>query len=152
MVVPADGGFHRNARTTGRGLGREIARRDPDMAVPGGGSADHRWRNLVGGATKHPTRRQVAVGGVAVVLGASAAAWAVGYPQTALAATVVRALADCAGVVTLGLTAVPMLDVSRYRGELIRTARAPLAASAGVWLFAELCRLVVGAAGASGVP
>jgi putative copper resistance protein D len=105
----------------------------------------------VGGATKRVTRRQAAVGGVAVVLGASAVAWAVGYPQAAPAATVVRALADCAGVVTLGLAAVPMLDAGRHRDELIRTARAPLAVSAGVWLFAELCRLVVGAAGASGI-
>jgi putative copper resistance protein D len=102
-------------------------------------------------ATTHVTRRRAAVGGVAVVIGASVAAWAVAHPQAVLAATVVRALADCAGVVTLGLSAVPMLDTGRHRVELARSARRPLAAAAGVWLFAEVCRLVVGAAAAAGV-
>jgi putative copper resistance protein D len=106
----------------------------------------------VGGETEHVTRGRAAVGGVAVVLGASVAAWAAAHPQAALAATVVRALADCAAVVTLGLAAVPMLDTGRYRDELTRTARRPLAAAAAFWLFAEVCRLVAGAAGAAGVP
>ena len=75
------------------------------------------------GATKHVTRRRAVAGGVAVVVGASVAAWAVAHPQAALAATVVRALADCAAVVTLGLSAVPMLDAGRHRDELTRTAR-----------------------------
>ena len=69
------------------------------------------------GATKDMTRSRVTVGGIAVVLGGSAAAWAVAYPQ-----------------------AVP------------RRAGAPLALAAGFWLLAELCRLVVGAAGAAAVP
>ena len=98
------------------------------------------------------TRRQAAVGGVAVVLGTSAAAWALASPQAAPAATVVRALADCAGAATLGLSAVPMLDAGRHREELTRRAGGPLAAAAGFWLFAELCRLVVGAAAAAAVP
>ena len=68
------------------------------------------------------------------------------------AATLVRALADCAAAVTLGLAAVPMLDTGRYRDELTRRAGAPLALAAGFWLLAELCRLVVGAAGAAAVP
>ncbi len=106
----------------------------------------------MGGTTKDVTRRRAVAGGVAVVLGASAAAWALAYPQAALAATVVRALADCAAVVTLGLAAVPMLDTGRYREELTRRAGAPLALAAGFWLFAELCRLVVGAAEAAAVP
>ena len=45
--------------------------------------------------------RGAAIGGVVVVLGASAAAWALTYPQAAPAATVVRAVADCAGAATL---------------------------------------------------
>jgi copper resistance protein D len=105
----------------------------------------------VGGATKGVTRRLAVVGGVVIVLGASAAAWALAYPQAAPAATVVRAFADCAAVVTLGLAVVPMLDDGRYRGELIRRAVAPLAVAAGFWLFAELTRLVVGAAEAAAV-
>lgn len=93
------------------------------------------------------------VGGVVVVvLVASAAAWALAYPQTAAAATVVRALADCAATVTLGLTAVPMLDTGRYRDELTRRAGLPLALAAGFWLVAELTRLVVGAAEAAALP
>ncbi len=106
----------------------------------------------MGGAAKDMTRSRVTVGGIAVVLGGSAAAWAVAYPQAAPAATLVRALADCAAAVTLGLAAVPMLDTGRYRDELTRRAGAPLALAAGFWLLAELCRLVVGAAGAAAVP
>jgi putative copper resistance protein D len=106
----------------------------------------------VDGATKHVTRRRAAVGGVAVVVGASVAAWAAAYPQAAPVATVVRALADCSAVVTLGLAAVPMLETSRHREELTRAGRGPLSAAAGFWLFAELCRLAVGAAAAAAVP
>ena len=81
----------------------------------------------MGDTTKDVTRRGAVVGGAVVVLVASAAAWASAYPQTSPAATVVRALADCAATVTLGLTAVPMLDTGRYREELTRRAGPPLA-------------------------
>jgi putative copper resistance protein D len=77
---------------------------------------------------------------------------ALAYPQAAPAATVTRAFADCAAAATLGLAVVPMLDAGRYRGELTRRASGPLAVAAGVWLVAELCRLVVGAADAAAVP
>lgn len=97
-------------------------------------------------------RRSAVLGGVLVVLGASAAAWALAYPQAAPAAAVVRALADCAAAATLGLAVVPMLDAGRYRDELTRRASGPLAMAAGSWLFAELCRMVVGAAEAQAVP
>jgi putative copper resistance protein D len=97
-------------------------------------------------------RREAVLGGVLVVLGASAAAWALAYPQAAPAAAAVRALADCAAAVTLGLAVVPMLDAGRYRDELTRRAGGPLAWAAGFWLFAELCRLVVGAADAAALP
>jgi copper resistance protein D len=106
----------------------------------------------VGDTTKDVTRRRAVVGGVVVVLVASAAAWALAYPQTAPAATLVRALADCAAAVTLGLTVVPMLDAGRYRRELARRAGVPLALAAGSWLVAELTRLVVGAAEAAALP
>lgn len=104
----------------------------------------------MGGKTEDVTRR--GIGGVAVVLAASAAAWALAYPQAAPAATAVRALADCAAAVTLGLAVVPMLDTGRYREELALRAGGPLPVAAGVWLFAELCRLVEGAATAAAVP
>ena len=104
------------------------------------------------GAAKDVSAPRAAAGGVLVVLGASAAAWALAYPQAAPAATVVRALADCAAAATLGLAVVPMLDAGRYRDELTRRAGGPLAWAAGFWLFAELCRLVVGAADAAAIP
>ena len=63
-----------------------------------------------------------------------------------------RAVADCAAVVSLGLAAVPMLDDERYRDELIRRATAPLAVAGAVWLVAELSRLIVAAAQAAAVP
>ena len=106
----------------------------------------------MGGATKGVTRPRAAIGGVVVVLAASAAAWALAYSQAEPAATVVRALADCAAAATLGLAVVPMLDTGRYRDELSLRAGGPLTWMAGFWLFAELCRLVVGAAAAAAVP
>jgi putative copper resistance protein D len=106
----------------------------------------------VGGKTKGMRTRGAVFGGVVVVLGACAAAWALTYPQAAPAATVVRALADCAGAATLGLAVVPQLDTGRYRDELTLRAGGPLALAAAFWLFAELCRLVVGAAAAAAVP
>jgi putative copper resistance protein D len=91
-------------------------------------------------------------GGVLVVVAASVAAWSLASAQNALAATLVRAVADCAAVVTLGLTAVPMLDTERYRGELIRRATVPLIAAGAVWLLTELGRIVLEAAEAAAVP
>jgi putative copper resistance protein D len=87
-----------------------------------------------------------------VVVVASLAAWSLARQQNSLAATLVRALADGSAVVALGLAAVPMLDIDRYRGELIRRATAPLTIAAAVWLLAELLRLGVAAAQAAAVP
>jgi putative copper resistance protein D len=71
---------------------------------------------------------------------------------TSFAATLVRAAADVSAVVTLGLAAVPMLDIDRYRGELIRRATGPLTIASALWLVAELLRLGVEAAQAAAVP
>ena len=113
--------------------------------IIGGGICGRRGEGREPGAARRPAA-------YVVVLGASAAAWALAYPQAAPAATVVRALADCAAAVTLGLAVVPMLDAGRYRDELTRRASGPLALAAGFWLFAELSRLVVGAAEAAAIP
>jgi putative copper resistance protein D len=91
-------------------------------------------------------------GAALIVAAASVAAWSLAYPQSSLTATLVRAVADCAAVTTLGLAAVPMLDVERYRAELVGRATAPLAAASAVWLLAELTRLLVAAAQAAAVP
>jgi putative copper resistance protein D len=78
-------------------------------------------------------------------------AWALARQQNSLAATLVRAVADGSAVVAFGLAAVPMLDVDRYRGELIRRATGPLTIASAIWLVAELLRLGVAAAQAAGV-
>ncbi|MDT5208444.1 MAG: copper resistance protein [Mycobacterium sp.] len=83
---------------------------------------------------------------------ASLAAWSLARQQNSLATTLVRALADGSAVVTLGLAAVPMLDIDRYRGELIRRATAPLTIAAAAWLLAELLRLGVATAQAAAIP
>lgn len=66
--------------------------------------------------------------------------------------TLVRAAADWSAVVAFGLALVPMLDVERYRGELIRRATNPLTIASAVWVVAELLRLGVQAAQATAVP
>ncbi|GFG53745.1 copper resistance protein D [Mycolicibacterium agri] len=106
----------------------------------------------MGDAAKDVTRTHAALGGLLVVLAASGAAWALAYPQAAPAQAVVRAVADCAAAVTLGLATAPALEDGRHRTELMHRAEAPLAVAAGVWLVAELCRLVVGAAAAAAMP
>jgi putative copper resistance protein D len=106
----------------------------------------------VGGATAEVTRQRAVAGGAVVVAVAALGAWLLARQQNSLAGTLVRAVADGSAVVTLGLAAVPMLDVDRYRGELIRRATAPLTIAAGVWLLAELIRLGVGAAQAAAIP
>lgn len=63
----------------------------------------------------------------------------------------IRALADGAAIVTLGLAAVPLLESDRHRAELSRRATGPLALAAAIWLLAEIVRLTVEAAQTSGV-
>ena len=175
VVVPAHGGCDRHAGPGGRQACRHRRRRDPGVAVPGGGRLDHRRRNLWrhDGRRDHPKatgregsqrsedrsereprhertrdgdrrvrrRARRLGGGVAVGLSAGSAG-----------RHVVRALADCAAVVTLGLAVVPMLDTGRHREELTLRACGPLAWAAGFWLFAELCRLVTSGPCGSGRP
>ena len=69
-----------------------------------------------------------------------------------LTATLVRAAADVSAVVALGLAVVPLLDIDRYRGELIRRAIGPLTVAGAAWLLTELLRLGVEAAQAAAVP
>lgn len=96
------------------------------------------------------THRRAAAGGVVVTALACFAAWALAYPAVALSASVTRAVADGAAVITVGLAVVPALDVARYRAELSRRATTPLVVASAVWLVAELLRLVVGGADAAG--
>ena len=98
------------------------------------------------------TRLRMAAGGALVVAAGCVVAWSLAFPESSPAATLVRALADCAAVVTLGLAVVPVLDGSRHRDEMIRRAATPLTTAAALWLVAELTRLVMAAADAAAVP
>jgi len=106
----------------------------------------------MGGATAEVTRQRAVAGGALVVAVAAVVAWALARQQNSLAVTLVRAVADGSAVVAFGLAAVPMLDIDRYRGELIRRATGPLTIASAIWLVAELLRLGVAAAQAAAVP
>lgn len=96
------------------------------------------------------THRRAVAGGVLVTVAACVLAWGLAYPASALGPALVRAMADAAAVVTLGLTVVPALDGPRYRDELVRRRRAPLVLSSAAWLIAELVRWVLAGADAAG--
>ena len=98
------------------------------------------------------TRRRAVAGAALVVAVTSVAAWWLAGRHNPLATALVRAVADGSAVVAFGLAAVPVVDVDRYREELIRRATAPLTIAAAVWLLAELLRLGVAAAEAAAVP
>jgi putative copper resistance protein D len=106
----------------------------------------------LGGATAEVTRQRALAGGALIVAVAAVVAWALARQQNSLAVTLVRAVADGSAVVAFGLAAVPMLDIDRYRGELIRRATGPLTIASAIWLVAELLRLGVAAAQAAAVP
>ncbi|MGV0849358.1 copper resistance D family protein [Mycolicibacterium phlei] len=97
-------------------------------------------------------RRSTAAVGALVAAAAAVAAWALAYPDGSAGQTGIRVVADCAAVLTLGLAAVPLLDATRHRDELIATTRVPLAAASAMWLLAELARLLLAAAQAAAVP
>jgi putative copper resistance protein D len=105
----------------------------------------------VGGAAPDVNRTTPVVGALLIVA-ASVLAWSLAYPQSSLSVTLVRAVADCAAVVALGLAVVPMLDDERYRNELIGRAGVPLTAVGAVWVVAELTRLIIAAAEAAAEP
>lgn len=79
-----------------------------------------------------------------------ALAWTLAQPQLSPAAVTIRAVADGAAVVSLGLAAVQLLDEDRYRDDLMRRASSPLVVAGAVWLIAELVRLTLSAAEAAG--
>ena len=91
-------------------------------------------------------------GAAAVVAVSAALAWSLAGQQNSPALTLVRTVADGSAVIAFGLAAVPMLDIDRYRGELIRRATGPLTIAGAVWLVAELLRLGAAAAQAAAVP
>lgn len=96
------------------------------------------------------THGRAVAGGALVTAASCVVAWALAYPASMLGPALVRAVADAAAVVTVGLAVVPMLDGPRYRAELTRRATAPLVSASAVWLVAELMRLVLAGAEAAG--
>ena len=98
------------------------------------------------------TRQRAVAGAAAVVAVSTVLAWSLARQQNSPALTLVRAVADGSAVIAFGLAAVPMLDIARYRGELIRRATGPLTIAGAVWLVAELLRLGAAAAQAAAVP
>ncbi|KMV14952.1 copper resistance protein CopD [Mycolicibacterium conceptionense] len=75
----------------------------------------------------------------------------VGGPPPAVTGALIRALADGAAIITLGLAAVPLLESDRYRDEVSRRAAGPMALAAALWLLAEIVRLAVAGAQTAGV-
>ncbi|MDG4668370.1 CopD family protein [Mycobacterium sp. 236(2023)] len=105
----------------------------------------------MGGSAQVVTHRRAVAGGVLVTVSACVTAWALAYPAGSLGPALVRAVADAAAVVTVGLAVLPALDGPRYRDELVRRATTPLVTASAVWLVAELVRLVLAGAEAAGV-
>jgi putative copper resistance protein D len=100
----------------------------------------------VGGSAPVVTTARAAAVCAGLVGGVVAVAWVLAQPLLSPSAAVARGVADGAAVTVLGLAAVPLLDGTRYRDDLMRRASAPLAAAAAVWFIAESVRLMLGAA------
>lgn len=90
--------------------------------------------------------------GLVVVLATTTVAWALSGAALSPVMTATRAVSDAAAALTLGLTVVARLDEPRYRTELVRRATRPLTVAAGVWLVAELLRVVLAAAQTAATP
>jgi copper resistance protein D len=106
----------------------------------------------LGGATAEVTRQRAVAGAALVVAVSAVLAWSLARQQNSPALTLVRTVADGSAVIAFGLAAVPMLDIDRYRGELIRRATGPLTIAGAAWLVAELLRIAVAAAQAAADP
>lgn len=97
------------------------------------------------------THLRVAVAGIVLVTVSAALAWGLAYPQNSLSDSIIRAIADIAAIVTLGLAVVPAFDEQRYRSDVADAAAGALITSSAVWAAAELVRMFGTAVRASGV-
>jgi putative copper resistance protein D len=107
---------------------------------------DRGRRSHLGGSAPVVTPARLAAATTGVVTATVALAWALAQPALSPSAAAVRAVADGAAVVCMGLAAVPLLDEQRYRDDLMRRASGPLIASGAGWFVAELVRLSLSAA------
>ncbi len=96
------------------------------------------------------TRLRAAILGALCVGVTAAVAWGLAYPEDSPVPGLVRAIADGAAVVVLGLLVLPAFDAERYRDGLADRAARPLIVVSALWAIAELVRLSVGAAEAAG--
>lgn len=78
-------------------------------------------------------------------------AWVLARPDTPPASSLLRVVADCTGVLAVGLTCVDRLEDPRRRAELRGRTRLPLAVVGAVWLPAVLGLTVARAAESAGV-
>jgi putative copper resistance protein D len=104
----------------------------------------------VGGPAQTVTHARVAAGALLLTASGCVLAWALAYPAGSLGPSLVRAVADGAAVLTVGLAAVPLLDAGRHREEMRRRATSSLVIASAVWVAAELVRIVVTAAETAG--
>lgn len=104
----------------------------------------------MGGAAPTVARWRTAGAATAVVIAAVVAAWVLARPQNSLSDSAIRAVADLAAVLVLGLAVVPRFDDPRHRDEMTTRASGPLVVTAAVWAIAELVRLVATAAQTAG--
>jgi putative copper resistance protein D len=120
------------------------------MAVRRSRHRDRRGGRDLGGPAQVVTHGRAVAGGALVTAAGCGVAWSLAYPAGPLADALVRAVADAAAVVTLGLAVAPALDAARYRTALLRRATRPLVTASAIWLVAELVRLLMAAADAAG--
>ncbi|WP_328362511.1 CopD family protein [Mycobacterium sp. NBC_00419] len=99
-----------------------------------------------------PTSRHLLGSAALAATLAWALAWLLAGGQAAPAQSAVRAVADCAAVVALGLAVVPALDEVRHRADMLRATTGPLLTVSVTWLLAEGVRLAISAAQAADVP
>lgn len=104
----------------------------------------------MGGTAPTVGRWRAAAVATALIGVAIVAAWALAQPQNSLSDSAVRAVADVAAVLVLGLAVVSRFDDPRHRDELAARAAGPLVVAAAAWAIAELVRLVATAAQTAG--
>lgn len=98
------------------------------------------------GAAAHVSRATLLLAVPTAVLGVSLA-WQLAAPDVPQPSSLVRVLADCVGSVVLGLAALDRLQSAVKRKPITRERLwRPMAATAGVWLLAEVVLLVFAAA------
>ncbi|MDG3010530.1 copper resistance protein CopD [Rhodococcus sp. D2-41] len=101
--------------------------------------------------TAGPNRQLWLAAAVPTAFAGFGLAWLLARPDTPPPSSLLRVVADCAGVLAVGLACVNRLDDPRRRAELRNRARLPLIGTGAVWLLAVLGLAVGLAAESAGV-